>query len=178
MNSQEMDRPLEQGLSGDPPGQAFRARVLLDSTAAFTHHRRMVHTWRLAARSVAAVVIGSVSFLLGRYSMGPLVPQSVTQPVVASAGETVAVPNELVAWLQAAQLFRQLGMEDRMARAVERAGRLLPVDGAIADGRTLGAFAADRSIENREEQAEPTGMPGPYPPVRRADQILAQAFGD
>jgi len=178
MNNQDMDRLLEQNFSGDPPGEVFRARVLLDSTEALTHHRRMVHTWRLAASSVAAVVIASVSFLLGRGSVGPLLPQSVTEPVVASTGETVAVPNELIAWLQAAQLFRQLGMEDRMARAVERAGRLLPVETVIADGQSLRVFAAARSIGNEEERVEPMGMPGPNPSVRNVDQILAQAFGD
>jgi len=178
MNNQDIDRLLEQGLSSDPPRQVFRAQVLLDSTEAFVRHRQIVRTWRLAALSAAAVVIASVSFLVGRSSMGPRLLQPVAEPVVAGAGEMVAVPNELVTWLQAAQLFRQLGMEDRMARAVERAGRLLPVDALMADTAAPRAFAAARSIENREECVEPMGMPGPNPSVQSVNQILAQAFGD
>jgi hypothetical protein len=51
-------------------------------------------------------------------------------PPVAGAAEKVAVPGDLVAWLEAARLFRQLGMEDRMARAVDHAYGLLPYDAA------------------------------------------------
>jgi hypothetical protein len=68
-------------------------------------------------------------------------------------------------------------MEDRMARAVERAGRLLPVDIFVADGQTLRVFAAG-SIENQTERVEPMGVSGPQPPAESINQILAQSFGD
>jgi len=178
MNDQDMDKLLEQGFSGNPPGQLFQARVLRDSTAALVHARRHRVRWRLAPLSAAAAFIAAASFLLGRSSMGPLSPPPSVPLVVARADDTVAVPQELVAWLEAAQLFRQLGMEDRMGRAVERARRLLPADTVIADGPTLRLVAAAESIEDREERVQPMGMPGPNPSVHSLDQILAQVFGD
>ena len=57
MNRQDMDRLLEESFSGDPPGEAFRARVLRDSTAAFVGARRGRSRWRLAALSAAAVLL-------------------------------------------------------------------------------------------------------------------------
>jgi hypothetical protein len=68
-------------------------------------------------------------------------------------------------------------MEDRMARAVERAGRLLPVDTVIADGQAGQVFAATRSIENQKHM-ELMGMPGPQPSAESVNQILAQFLGD
>jgi hypothetical protein len=103
-------------------------------------------------------------------------------PWAADEPDGVKVPSDLVAWLEAARLFRQLGMEDRMARAVERAGRLLPVDIVVADGEAVRVFAANRSAENqRENQREPvelTDMQGPHPSAESINQILAQSFGD
>lgn len=173
MNNQDIDRLLERSLSGDPPRQVFRAQVLLDSTEAFVHARRSRAHWRFMALSAAAVFIATASFLLGRGSA----PVPAMEPAIADAADTVAVSSDLVVWLQAAQLFRQLGMEERMAHAVERAGRLLPADTVIAGGQTLRLVAAE-SIENREERVAPMGMPGPNPSVQSVNQILAQAFGD
>jgi hypothetical protein len=68
-------------------------------------------------------------------------------------------------------------MQDRMARAVERAGRLLPADAFMADSRTMRVFAAD-SIENQTEHVEPMGISGPKPSAESISQILAQSFGD
>jgi hypothetical protein len=65
-----------------------------------------------------------------------------------------------------------------MARAVERAGRLLPADTVIADGQAGQVFAATRSIENQTERVEPMDMSGPQPSAESVNQILAQFFGD
>jgi hypothetical protein len=99
-------------------------------------------------------------------------------PWAADEPDGVKVPSDLVAWLEAARLFRQLGMEDRMARAVERAGRLLPVDIVVADGEAVRVFAANRSAENQREPVELTDMQGPHPSAESINQILAQSFGD
>jgi hypothetical protein len=146
----------------------------MDSTEAFLRAQRGGGRWRLAVLSAAAVFVGGVSFLLGRYSA----PQPAVNPVTAETSETVAVSSDLVAWLQAAQLFGQLGMNDRMARAVERAGRLVPVDAFAADTAALRAFAAIGSNESRQEREESMDMPGPDPSAQNVNQILAQALGD
>jgi len=178
MDSRNTDKLLEQGLFGDPPNRVFRAQALLDSTAALTRHHRTVHMWRGAAVSAAAAVIAAVSFLLGRGSVPPASPQEATQPVIASEAEIVAVPSELIVWLDAARLFGQLGMDDRMSRAVERARRLLPADTIVAEGRIVQLFASAGAVGNREESVEPTESPGPDPSVQSVNQILAQVLGD
>jgi len=99
-------------------------------------------------------------------------------PRATAESDGVTVPSDLVAWLEAARLFRQLGMEDRMARAVERAGRLLPADTFIADGQTLRVFATAGSNENQRERVELMGISGPHPSAESISQIFAQSFGD
>lgn len=173
------DRLLGQHLSGDPPDKAFKEQTLRDSTAAFNHVRRLRSAWRRVKLAAAAVLVAGVAFLGGRLSM-PGTPvgnvAEAPQPIVKSDG--VTVPTELVAWLEAARLFRQLGMEDRMARAVERAGRLLPVDTVIADGQMEQVFTAARSIDNHKKHMELMGISGPHPSAESINQILAQSFGD
>ena len=128
--------------------------------------------------AVAAVLTIGVAFLSGRMTAPAAVPG--TENIAQRQGaelDGITVPDELVAWLDAARFFRHLGMEDRMARAVERAGRLLPADAYIADGQTLRVLAAD-SIENQTERVEPMGISGPNPSAESISQILAHSFGD
>ena len=172
------DKLLGQHLSGDPPEEAYKQQVLRDSTAAFIQMRRMRSAWRMVKLAAAAVLVAGVAFLGGRLSMpGTPVGNAVEtpQPIVKSDG--VTVPTELVAWLESARLFRQLGMEDRMARAVERAGRLLPADTFIADGQALRVFAAE-SIDNQTDRLELMSIPGPHSSAESINQILAKSFGD
>ncbi len=178
MNSQDADKLLEQNLSGDPPGRLFRARVLRDSTAAFVHRRGRRARWRPAAFSTAAVFIATVSFLLGRCSAPPSMPRSAAGPAIAHATDTVAVPSELVAWLDAARLFKQLGMEGRMGRALDRAGRLLPYDRAIAGSYGEPVFAAEiEATGSPSRQAGPGPTPSLHQSVESRNRIMAQSFG-
>ena len=179
MRDIDQDTLLGQHLSGNPPRDAFKEQTLRDSTAAFIRVQRLRWAWRRAGLAAAAVLMAGVAFLGGRLSV-PGTPvgnvAGAPRPIVESEGVTVS--SELVAWLEAARLFKQLGMQDRMARAVERAGRLLPVDTATADSLSQRVFAADGSIENGKKRMEPTGMLGPHPSAESVGQILAQSFGD
>ena len=182
MDSQDIDHLLERNLSGDPPGQAFRARVLLDSTEAFIHARQVRARWRFAALSAAAVFIAAMSFLLGRCSAPAGVAQPTAKPPVASAAEAVSVPGELVTWLQAARFFRQLGMEERVALAYERASNLVPYDSASAAGSAGGALVAHGEAyrhpeDMRREPADRKTPPGEMPSAERMRSIIAQCFG-
>ncbi len=175
MNSQDADNLLEQNLSGDPPSPAFRARVLRASTAAFIHTRRSGACWRLVALGTAATFIAAVSFLLGRAS----VPQPGTEPAVAKAGDTVAVPNELVAWVNAARLFKQLGMEDRAGRALDHAGRLMPAEaaGTVAGARP-GFTGGEAAGARQEQRPEGANRPDRHESFARVNRIMAQYSGD
>jgi len=176
MKDTDNDRLLGQHLSGDPPRQALRDRTLRDSTAAFVQVRRARRARRTLGFAAAAVLIVGIAFLGGRLSAPAASPGGsgrAAQRVVKSG--TTAVPNELLAWLDAARLFRQLGMEDRMARAVERAGRLLPAGTFVTDSRTLQVFAAT-PVENQQEHPQSMGTSGPHPSTQSTNRILAQSF--
>ena len=204
MKSEDWDKLLERGLSGAPPRPGFREKVLADSAAAFVQARRSRARWRAGSLSAAAVLIAGVSFLLGRHSLPEPAPEAapVVTPVAAEV-RGVAVPDELVAWLDAARLFRQLGMPDRMGRAVDRASRLLPYDaatGAVACGTAAPGCEIERftpdgggptrtsDVTSRAADPRPTilsvlaplATPLPLRPssVENVSQIMAQAFGD
>jgi hypothetical protein len=178
MKDTDMDKHLRRHLSGDPPREAFKQQALRDSTAALVRIHKRRSAWRRAELAAAAVLIASVGFLGGRLSMPHTLPSSVdVVPHATAEPDGVTVPSDLVAWLDAARLFKRLGMEERMARAVERAGRLLPVETVIADNQAGQVFAA-RSIENQNKHMDLTDMPGPHPSAESVNQILAQSFGD
>jgi hypothetical protein len=180
MNDAEMDKLLEGALAGPGPRAAFREQVLRASVAAFARRRHRRALWRRVGLSVAALVIAGVSFLLGRCSLPPSAPTvAPVATVTPGAGQTVAVPGELVTWLQAARFFKQLGMPQRVARAYERASALLPEDMATA-GRTTGSvlIAADGEIERANKPAAPVGPPGLPRAVESMSRIMAQSFGD
>jgi hypothetical protein len=151
VKSEDWDKLLEQGLAGDPPRPGFREEVLADSVAAFVRGRRS-RAWRRAGSlAAAAVLIGAVSFLLGRHSLPEPAPERApVAAAIVTQAQGVTVPNDLVAWLDAARLFHQLGMPERMGRAVDRASRLLPADAA-------GGVAAYGTAAPRGERA--TGTP-------------------
>jgi len=178
MKEEDVDKYLKHHLSGDQPREAFKQEALRDSTAKFVRARRRRSTRRRAER-VAAVLIAGIAFLGGRLSAPPALPGSVdTEPQAAARFDGVVVPSDLIAWLDAARLFGQLGMQDRMARAVERAGKLLPVDAINMDSCAGQNVAADESIEHQNKHTEPTILPSPQPSVESGNKILAQTFGD
>jgi len=179
MKDRDADTHLTQHLSGEPPREAFRQQALRDSTAEFIRVCRRRSAWRKVQIAAAAILIAGVAFRGGQLSVPRTLPRSMDAPPwAADEPDGVNVPSELVAWLEAARLFRQLGMQDRMARAVERAGRLLPAHTFIADGQTERVFAAATSTENQRERVELMGISGPHPSAESVSQILAQSFGD
>ncbi len=175
MHNHDIDRLLEEGLSCELPGEAFRARVLLESTTALVRARQDRHRWHLAALSAAAVLMAGVSFLLGRGSA----PQPPTVPAIADAADTVVVPRELVVWLDAARLFKQLGMENRMSRALDCAGNLLPRE-AIRAGAATGLVSFAAGGEGIDNQRRPMGSarkPRVPRSVDKVNRVLAEFSG-
>jgi hypothetical protein len=178
MEDKDVDTHLRQYLPGEPPREAFKEQTLRDSTAAFIRVQRLRCARRRVGLAAAAVLVAGVAFFGGRLSGPPALPMSAdVAPRADAEPDGVTVSSDLIAWLEAARLFRQLGMEDRMARAVERAGRFLPVDTVTVGGQMGQVFAAGGFIENREKRIEPMGMPDPHSSAESVNQILAQSFG-
>lgn len=178
MASHDIDKLLEQSLSGHRPDAAFRAGVLRASMAALERSRRDHVRRRRIQFGLVAAFIATASFLLGRCAA----PSAVTSPppsVAVEPGETVRVSRELIAWLEAANLFRQVGMQDRMARAVGRAGKLLPDDVEVVPGEPDATLADYRPSEARKDQ--PRDWIARSPTVASGEclnRIIAQSLGD
>jgi hypothetical protein len=156
MEDKDVDTYLRQDFSEDTPREAFKQKTLLDSTAALVRVRRRRSALQGAELTVAAVLIAGIAFLGGRLSAPQTLPGSAVVPPPPAAFEPdgVTVPSELVAWLDAARLFRQLGMQDRMARAVERACRFLPSETVTTSSVTGQTFTptGDEIVENKNKQ--------------------------
>jgi len=175
MNNEDWDNLLERGFAGEPPRQGLGEQVLRHSLAALAQRQRRRAEWRVAALSAAAVVIAGVSFLLGRCSL----PARSTEAMpVVREGQTVEVPGELVAWLEGARFFKQLGMPERVARAYERASALVPQDTATAGTAAGSMFAAGGGTEVLKKPASPMDTPGLHQSVENMNRVMAQSFGD
>jgi hypothetical protein len=180
MKDNDVDKYLKQHLSGSAPREAFREKTLLDSTAALVRIQRRRSTWRRAECAVAAVLIAGIAFIGGRLSVPRTLPGNVDiAPRAAAEIEGVNVPSDLVAWLDAARLFKRLGMEERMASAFEHASELTPYD-AVASISTTGqasAFTDDEVFDNKNKHSILTEILGPQESVESISGIIAQSFG-
>jgi hypothetical protein len=180
MKEKNVDKHLRQHLSGDPPREAFKQQALRDSTAALVRVRRRRSAWRRAELTAAAVLIAGIAFLGGRLSVPRKLPRSVdVAPRAAAEPDGVTVPSDLVAWLDAARLFGQLGMADRMAEAVESAGRLLPSD-TVAASSEIGQSVTgigDDVFENENERSILAEILRPDDSFENVGGIMAQSFG-
>ena len=180
MEEKDVEKYLGQHLSGEPPREAFKQQTLRDSTAALVRVQRRRSAWRRAELAAAAVLIAGIAFLGGRLSKPRTLPRNVDVALqVTAEPDGVTVPSDLVAWLDAAYLFKRLGMEDRMARAVERAGKLLPYDAVAASSVTGQTFTATghEVIKGQSKNLILANILYPHESVESISGIIAQSFG-
>jgi len=183
MKDNDVDKYLSQHLSGSPPREALKQQALRDSTAALVRVRRRHSVRRRAECAVAAVLIAGIAFIGGRLSVPRKLPRSVDvapQAVAEAETDSVNVPSDLVAWLDAARFFKRLGMEERRARAFEHASELTPYN-AVASISTRGqalAFTDDEVFDNQNKHSILTEILGPHKSVGSISGIMAQSFGD
>jgi hypothetical protein len=179
MKDTDADKHLRQNLSGEPPRESFKQQALSDSTAALFRAYRRRSARRRAEMAAAAVVLGVMAFLGGRLSAPRTLPRNVdVAPQAAAEPDGLTVSSDLVAWLEAAHLFKRLGMEERMARAVEHAGKLLPYD-AMTTGnmQVLAANGGEEVFENQNQHSILSDILGPHESVESISGIIAQSFG-
>ena len=183
MKNKDVDKYLSQHLSGSPPREALKQQTLRKSTAALVRVRRRLSARRRAECAVAAVLIAGIAFIGGRLSVPRTLPGNVDvtpQAVAEAETDSVNVPSDLVAWLDAARLFKRLGMEERMTRAFEHASELTPYD-TVASISTTGqalAFTEDEVFEDKNKHSILAEILGPHETVESISGIMAQSFGD
>jgi hypothetical protein len=180
MKEKNVDKLLSEHLSGSAPREALKQQALRDSTAALIQAHRRRSARRRVELTAAAVLIAGIAFLGGRLSIPRTLPGNMDiEPRVAAEPGGVTVPSDLVVWLDAARLFKRLGMEERMARAVEHAGKLLPY-GAVAGNsmmkQDLNASGGNEFFENQNEHSILAEILRPYESFESG--IIAQSFGD
>jgi hypothetical protein len=181
MKGKDVDKYLRQYLSGSPPREAFKQDVLRDSTAALVRVRRRRKAWRRAECAVAAVLIAGIAFIGGRLSVPRKLPRNVdVAPRAAAETDGVNVPSDVVVWLDAARLFKRLGMEERMIRAFEYASELTPYDAVASISTTRHVFTDndDEVFENQNKYSILADILGPHESVGSISGIMAQSFGD
>jgi hypothetical protein len=102
------------------------------------------------------------------------------EPLVAAEPEGVIVPSDLVAWLDAARLFKRLGMEERMARAFDKAGKLLPYDAVAEINMTEQAITFDSNGEeifrDQNKSSILAEILGSHESIESLSGIIAQSF--
>ena len=192
MKEKEVDKYLSEHISSSAPREAFKQKVLRDSTASFVRVQRRRLAWRRAVFAAAAVFIAGIAFLGGRLSVprsnlprNLSVPHKLPRNVDIAPGavaeaDGVNVPGDLVAWLDAARLFKRLGMEERMTHAFEKAGKLLPYEAVAEINMTGQAISVNSDVEEVfEEQNNSilTEILGPHESVESISGIIAQSFG-
>ena len=188
----DVDKYLREQLSGSPAREAFKQQALRDSTAALVRVRRRHSAWRRAGFAAAAVLIAGIAFLGGRLSVPRNFPRNLSVPhkwprnvditpgAVAEA-DGVKVPSDLVAWLDAARLFKRLGREERMVRAFDKAGKLLPYEAVAEINMTGRAVSFESGVEEIFEDQNNSILAeilGPHESVESISGIMAQSFGD
>jgi len=182
MKDKDVEKYLSQHLSGSPPREALKQQALRDSTAALVRVRRRRSARRRAECAVAAVLIAGIAFIGGRLSVPRKLPRSVdVAPRAVAETDGVNVPSDLVAWLDAARLFKRLGMEERMARAFEYASELTPYDAVASISTTGHAFTDngdDEIFDNQNKHSILAEISGPHESVGSVSGIMAQSFGD
>lgn len=182
MNDKDVDKYLSEQLSGSAPREVLKQQALRDSTTAFVRVQRRRSVLRRVELTAAAVLIAGIAFFGGRLTMPRPLPRSMDiEPRVAAEPNGVIVPSDLVAWLDAARLFKRLGMEERMVRAFEHASKLTPYDAVDEINMTEQAFSFDNNSEeifqDQNKHSILSEILGLHESADSINGIIAQSFG-
>ena len=126
MNNQDINKLIEDALSTDAAGEAFKEQVLRESAAVLIRGRVLRRRFRAAGLTLAILLATSAAFTCGRLSVSDH-----RQAAVQTFGDKtdgIKVSRDLLAWLDAARFFTQLGMNERAAFSYRKASELIPRD--------------------------------------------------
>ena len=154
MNSQDINNLIEDALSADSAIDAFKERVLRNSAAAFSRGRVLHRRLRTAGFTSLIMLVAAATFFCGRLSVpDELGGRRIVTQDVDEQDDGVRVSRDLVAWLDAARFFTQLGMEERAALSYKRASELIPYDvpanqqAGLESQNMLAGISCDRDRE-------------------------------
>jgi hypothetical protein len=127
MNNQDINKLIEDALSTDAAGEAFKEQVLRDSTSVLIRGRVLRRQFRAAGLTLAILLAATAAFICGRMSAPDrIIYRQAVVKTVGDKNDGVRVSRDLLAWLDAAKFFTQLGMNERAAFSYKKASELIP----------------------------------------------------
>ncbi|MHC4397107.1 MAG: hypothetical protein ACYS1A_15820 [Planctomycetota bacterium] len=126
MSDFDIDKLISDSLTSGSASEAFRDRLLRESTDALVSSRRFQKRLRAAGLMLTIMLIVMGAFVCGNF--WGLRHGATEKVLVLAAGENeqrTSVPRELVAWLDAGRFFERLGMQERAVRAYKMASGLI-----------------------------------------------------
>jgi len=126
MSDFDIDKLISDSLTSGSVSEAFRDRLLRESTGALVSSRRFGKRLRATGLMLTIVLIATSAFVCGNilgWRHGATEKAGV--PAAVENGQMTSVPRELVAWLEAGRFFERLGMQERAVRAYKTASGLI-----------------------------------------------------
>ncbi len=168
MSDFDIDKLISDSLTSGSVNDAFRDRLLRESTGALVSSRRFQKRLRAAGLMLTIMLIAMGAFVCGNLrglSLGAT--EIVPVPAAVENEQMTSVPRELVAWLDAGRFFERLGMQERAVRAYKTASGLIDYDtpefhGAglerrnyfcvIQENRRVDTAAAESKVAQKSER--------------------------
>jgi hypothetical protein len=180
MDEHDINDLLNSAHNGHPAGNDFEKKLLNESTAAFKRARDFRSRLRITGLILLLAVITSFAFLAGRLSMTNKTwhQQQIAQQT--NPDNNVTVPRDLVAWLDAAKFFTQLGMNERAELSYKQASLLIPLElmqKNIADiGQNNALAMEDKNTGKTNSEISENKQKETY--EKKISIVLAKNFGD
>jgi len=126
MSDFDIDKLISDSLTSGSVSDAFRDRLLRESTGALVSSRRFGKRLRAAGLMLTIMLIAIGAFVCGNFrGLHHGATEKVPVPAAGENEQMTSVPRELVAWLDAGRFFERLGMQERAVRAYKTASGLI-----------------------------------------------------
>ena len=126
MSDFDIDKLISESLTSGSVSDAFRERLLRESTGALVSSRKFNKRLRAAGLVLAIVLTATGAFVCGNFrGLRVVATEKVGVPAAGENEDRMSVPRELVAWLDAGRFFERLGMQERAVRAYKTASGLI-----------------------------------------------------
>ena len=179
MNENDINDLLSSSLGGNSARKDFKEQLLQNSTAAFTRGRIFHQRLRTTGLISLIIIFTTAAYLSGRFSVSRKTNER--QIIVQHTNnDSISVSRDLIAWLDAAKFFTQLGMDQRAEFSYKQASQLIPVELPQYDLANMGQKSALAKILNDfdKNNLNITHQEQKEFETNKISRILAQNFGD
>lgn len=172
MSSHDLNKMIEDALNTHAASDDFKEHLLQNSTAAFAKGRALQRRLRMTGLIFAILLVTGAAFICGRFSVSdPATNRQVALQASGEEDEGIRVSKEMVAWLDAARFFTQLGMDERAALSYKQASDLVPYD-ALPESYQASFEVQRLCANNLEDQGATVGHSEEIVKQTRSPEIL------